>query len=163
MTRAKTGRPALAAAIALALLGLTGCGSGGGDDPPPPRYQNVGAGRVSITSARPTATTAYLDGTAFISPTWWRCCTGSAEDTGVTVVWSNLTAGTMGPASQRATYCWLFGYFLCGHEWSAAVPLVPGANEILITASDPAGNVGYAPITLAPEADTAPSPDTMAS
>lgn len=137
---------------------LSAC-SGGGSSSSPPEELNVGAGWITIDSTRTYPTEAYLSGSAFISPTWWRCCSGSAEDTGVTVTWTNTTANTSGPAYQRVTY---FCFFSCApdkHTWSATIPIIAGDNRILMTASDPGGNIGRAYITVSPGP---PPPDTTA-
>ena len=80
----------------------------------------------------------YLSGSAFISDDWYRCCSGSPTDTGVTVTWSNLTTGTSASAHQYVTYSSFFGYvYISSHTWSADIPLVMGSNKIRITAYDP--------------------------
>ena len=146
---------ALSAVLAFSIISCRGDGGGGGTPPDP--YPNVGAGWVTIkTYYASSPTNAYLAGSAFISPGWWHCCSGSAEDTGVTVTWTNLTTGVSGPAWQQAVYCWFFGSYLCGHTWSANVPLIPGSNGILVTATDPSGNIGRATVTIEPPPDTTP-------
>jgi hypothetical protein len=138
-------------------LVLSACGGGGDaeDWPEPPPSQNQGAGRVSIES--PTAEPAYatsgdtltLNGTAFISPSHYRCCTGSASDTGVAVSWSN-SAGGGGGAQQQVRYCALpFTVpYPCGHTWKATIGIRAGSNVITVTASDGSGNVGRDTITV---------------
>jgi hypothetical protein len=119
-------------------------------DPEPPPNPNRGSGWVTI--ARGIETTSRdlieLQGSAFISPTHWRCCTGSATDTGVTVTWSNVTTGATGTATQQAAYCWLFQLYLCAHTWSASIELAPGPNDIRVDAQDPGENYGTAAVTI---------------
>ena len=134
----------------IVLLGACGGGggsSGGGGD--------VGGGWVTID--QPTTETTYstvcnsveLGGEAFISPTWWRCCSGSAEDTGVTVTWKNMTTGTEQKAYQSIDICYFLGSpYLCNHRWSATVPLALEDNLITITAADPSGVTGQDSITV---------------
>lgn len=132
-----------------------GCGGGGSISVSSEPYQEDSSGWVEITNYYATEpSTAYLAGKAFISPDWARCCSGSAEDTGVTVTWTNLTTGISGPTWQYVDYCMWFS--ICGHEWSANVPLIPGLNEILITATDPSGNRGSATVTIQAPKDTSP-------
>lgn len=77
-----------------------------------------------------------LAGEAFISPTYWHCCGGSAaEMTAVTVTWRNETTGETGSAAQSVKYGLL--YPLYDHRWSATLPLTMGANSIAVTAADP--------------------------
>lgn len=77
-----------------------------------------------------------LEGDAFISPTYWHCCGGSAaEMTAVTVTWRNETTGESGGAAQTVQYGSL--YPLYNHRWRATVSLAPGSNNIAVTAADP--------------------------
>lgn len=128
------------------------CGGGGGGD---------GGGNTSdhglITITDPTSdsmTTTdcneiYLSGDAFISKTWSRCCSYTAEDTGVTVTWENKTSGASGRTEQSVDYCGFLGHtYLCDHTWSVTIPLVLGDNSITITASDPGGVTGHDYITV---------------
>jgi hypothetical protein len=122
---------------------LAGCGGGFSIgfysdpyDPPTPASAWVTIDPVS----EPTTVSdhVWLTGTAFISPTWWHCCGGTAQEmTAVTVTWRNETSGQSGFAFQSVET----GLFvpLYNHTWSATVPLVPGVNTIAVTASDPAG------------------------
>ena len=110
------------------LLFLVSCGGGDGGSV---SYEDAGEGWVTIeypsdSSYTTESESAYLSGEAFISPTGWRCCTGSASDTGVTVTYTNANTGLSGRVSQRAEYCWFFGQRLCGHSWSASVALGMG-------------------------------------
>jgi len=79
----------------------------------------------------------WLTGTAFISPTWWHCCGGTAQEmTAVTVTWRNETSGQSGFAFQSVETGLVVPLF--NHTWNATVPLVLGVNTIAVTASDPA-------------------------
>jgi len=146
------------------VLQLAACGGGDGGGSTPPNDPNrVGAGWITITNstAGPTSSTAAptvgLGGDAFISPGWFRCCTGSASDTGVTVSWVNATTGISGAATQTPQYCWLFEYFLCGHTWQATIiDLLVGNNVITITAEDPSGNLGRVTTTVTRTPDVTP-------
>jgi hypothetical protein len=94
--------------------------------------------------------TAHLSGNAFISNSYSRCCSGDAKDTGVTVTWVNLITGATGAADQYVRTCYgLFNYpYLCGHSWSADIPLILGDNIIKVTAVDPGGTGGTDTITV---------------
>ncbi len=83
---------------------LAACRGGGsdnsGDD------GNYGYGWVKISSPAGdhytmSSNPLRISGEAFISPTWFTCCSGSAEDTGVTVTWENQTTGQQGYANQQ--------------------------------------------------------------
>jgi hypothetical protein len=132
-----TARLARIAVAAVLAAHIAGCG-GGGDDvqnaspPPSPAF-------VTLDTYEPSTVCneAWLSGTAFISPTWWRCCSGSATDTGVTVTWSNAATQQSGSASQAVQYGVLLPLY--NHTWQAVVPLALGDNPITITATDPAG------------------------
>ena len=116
-----------------------GCNGGGGDSDSGEGNGNVGPGWVTIDQDSFYTTkyeSTYLSGDAFISPTRWGCCTGSASDTGVTVTYTNSDTGISGGANQRAEYCWFFRPYLCGHRWSSSVALQMGENNITITATD---------------------------
>ena len=108
------------------------CGGSGGSVPPPPP-----SGWVVIDAPASTDTVCNelgLSGEAFISPTDWHCCGGSAvEMTAVTVTWRNETSGAAGTASQSVKTSPFLGLY--GHTWSATVPLVPGTNRIAVTAT----------------------------
>ncbi len=139
--------------ITFGLAAIVGSGGGGGSG------DNTGdTSNGLITIVYPTSESSYteycnsvdLSGEAFISPTWSRCCTGSAEDTGVTVTWENKTTGESGNASQHVDICYFFMTpHLCDHTWNASVPLTLGDNLIVVTASDPAGKTGNDSITVA--------------
>jgi hypothetical protein len=123
-----------------------GNGSGGGPS----------GGDIQITIptessyASTSCETAHLSGTAFISSSYSRCCSGSAEDTGVRVTWENLVTGATGAAEQYVHICYgLFNYpYLCGHSWSADIPLILGDNVIKVIAVDPSGTGGTDTITV---------------
>lgn len=150
---------------ALTVAIIPACGGGGGGTSTPPTNPNqVGAGWVTITGNNAGLTnstnsvTVTLSGDAFISPTYYRCCTGSATDTGVTVSWMNATTGVSGTAIQTPTYFSLFGGVgsITGQTWQATIDLVMGNNDITITATDPAGNLGRATATVKRIPDVTP-------
>jgi len=145
----------LCSVIAFGLMTIVGSGGGGGGGGS--SGDNTGdTSNELITINYPASESSYteycnfvnLSGEAFISPTWSRCCTGSAEDTGVTVIWENKTTGESGNASQYIDICGLLTPFLCNHTWDASVPLILGDNFIVVTASDPAGETGNDSITV---------------
>lgn len=128
---------------ALALL-LSACGGGSVEiywGPSP-------SGWVTIDPVQSTVgDSATLSGEAFISPTYWNCCSGTAQQmTAVTVSWRNETTGASGLASQSVKV----GTFepLYDHVWTATVPLVLGSNRIAITATDVAGITATARTTV---------------
>lgn len=131
---------AIALSAVLSLL-IISCGGGGGGD----SRSSVSACEGGwVTIANPTYTSicnsTYLEGEAFISPTWWRCCSRSASDTGVTVTVNGQ------PAYQTVDYgIWVPLY---NHRWSASVDLSVGNNLITVTATDPAGLCGQASIVV---------------
>jgi len=137
------------AALALAAL-ATACGGGGGDVQAPynPGWVALDAPASGSTYSG-VCETLYLSGTAFISPTWSHCCSGSASDSGVTVTWTNATSGQTLQASQWVEECTLFWVKLvCTNHWNAEIPLMLGDNRITITASDPSGNTGQQTLTV---------------
>jgi hypothetical protein len=143
---------ALAFAMLAAIAACGDIGEGGGSG----NYTGDDSSGL-ITIDNPTSESSYteycnsvhLEGEAFISSTWSRCCSGSAEDTGVTVTWENKATGEIGNATQYVRICYLFGTpFLCDHLWKASVPLTLGENFIVVTASDPAGKRGNDSITV---------------
>jgi len=154
------------AILSVLVAALSACGGGGDEEvvPPPQDHPaNIGAGRVRIEAPaqNPYATdrdSVLLSGSAFVSPTHYRCCSGSAADTAVSVGWSN-SAGGGGSASQSVRYCSFFGFGpvgLCEHTWSTWVPLAVGSNIITISAHDTDGNVGYDSIRVTRVPDTTP-------
>jgi N-acetylneuraminic acid mutarotase len=146
----------------LSILGAVGgCSSGGGDSDGDDGDTN--RGWLTLTyptdeASYPTDTSPqYLAGEAFISPTWWRCCTDDASDTGVTVSWRNEATNQSAPATQHVRYClFLFSVYLCDHTWSASIPVIAGDNPITVTATDPDGNHGEKAITIVRSPDTVP-------
>ena len=78
---------------------ICACGGGGGGDDnasaPPVDPNRTGAGWVTIvsndagSSGSTDSRTVSLGGDAFVSPTFFVCCSGSATDTGVVVSWVN--------------------------------------------------------------------------
>lgn len=87
---------------------------------------------------------AYVKGTAFESYNYIAhkcaglCCLLCYYDNsypGVDVLWENLSNSTIGTAMSR--YGTLTNW---DHLWHASIPLILGNNDIVITASDPAGN-----------------------
>jgi hypothetical protein len=133
------------------LLLLAACLSGCGGESDSLQNDNVGAGWIRISSAQSDSQNAYLSGTAFISPGWFVCCTGSASDTGVDVSWSNSTTGASGSATQKLSYgCFLSTCWPDSHTWSANIPLATGTNLIFVVASDPAGNIGRRSFNISP-------------
>jgi|GEM_PF-3126442 len=112
---------------------------------------STNAGWIEMDYAWSDTQNAYLGGKAFISPHWWSCCTNTAQDTGVTVVWANSTTGTSGPASQYVHYACLFSTcWPSTNTWSATIPLSQGSNSLLIEATDPDGNKGHYSLTMSP-------------
>ena len=138
------------------VITLAGCGGGGGGDEGEDSSEaDVAGGWVTISSpsntgqASTSCNTVTLGGESFISDGYSRCCSSSAEDTGVTVTWKNLVTNTSGTASQFVDTCFFFGSAnLCDHTWSANVPLVLGDNIIKVTAIDPGGSGGTDTITI---------------
>lgn len=144
------------------MLLIAACGgSGGGDstnsNPDAPIFtSNSAAAFVSVTSpdasSRSTACDSIqLSGPAFISPTWFRCCSGSASDAAVTVSWSNATNSKSGVATDFVNESFLG---LTGHSWTATVPLVLGRNVVTISAADPAGLVATETLPISKTANS---------
>lgn len=145
---------------------LVGCSSGSdSDDTSPPidpqcNSRNSG-GWISVTTpencpSQTEASSEHVAGEAFISDSWYRCCSGSATDTGVTVNWMNETCSESGAAYQSVRYCWFFGTYLCDHSYWANIPLAMGENRIIVTASDPSGDSGQSTITITRIPETTP-------
>jgi hypothetical protein len=148
----------LALVIIFGVLSILG--SGGGSDDTSSNGTTPNEGWVTITyptSNNTDNSPQYISGEAFISPTWWRCCSGDASDTGVTVIWSNETTGQTAQASQYVSICWfLWSPYLCNHTWSANIPVIEGNNLIAVTAFDPSGNTGTDRITIIRSPDSIP-------
>lgn len=125
---------------------LTSCGGDGGTSYTPP----APTGWVSIDPPASSATVCndvLLTGEAFISPTFWSCCGGTAaEMTAVTVTWRNDTTGATGTASQTVQTGLLVPLY--DHRWTATVPLQMGTNRVSVTATDPAGLSGTAQVSI---------------
>lgn len=153
-------------AALLATIVVAACGGGGGDGestPPPPDPNTAErVGRGSLTIEQPTEASIYstesdsvqLSGSAFISPTHSKCCSGSAEDTGVTV-----TSSVGSVVSQDASYCRPFGFgtqTVCGHTWQTTINLSVGDTMVTMTARDPSGNIGRDSITITRLPDRTP-------
>ena len=121
--------PFIAGVAALAIPACGGGGDGGGD----------GSGgtaedpKIRITS--PTTASSWsvdagfvsLGGTASIDA--W-----NASDWAPRVRWRNAASGAEGDASESVDWVWFFGDYPTNHTWSATVPLVGGANDILLEA-----------------------------
>ena len=132
----------------LLLLGVSACGGGGGGATPAEEIPS--GGWVTINS--PTSDSSYttncnsvaLGGEAFVSPDWWECCVGSAEQmAGVTVTVNGVKA------YQWVRVCYLlFSPYICDHYWQKTIDLALGENQITVTASDPDGRMGVASITV---------------
>lgn len=91
-----------------------------------------------LASSTTVCNEVQLSGDAFISPTDWHCCGGTAaEMTAVTVTWRNETTGATGTASQTVKTGVLVPLY--DHEWTATVPLQAGTNRLSVTATDLAG------------------------
>ena len=134
----------------------SGSGSGNGSTG---CNNQTGAGWITIDQAATTTDSAFarLTGTAFISPSWSGCCSGSASDTGVTISWSNPASGDSGLASHAVKICYFLFYpYLCDHTWSATIPLTMGNNTLTVTASDPGTNSGSSCIAAARTLDLTP-------
>ncbi len=147
--------PALGALLFVLGVGCGGGGGSGGAAVVSPETTSFAGGWVEILT--PTAeaqyTTVcpdlYVAGEAFISDDLFRCCSGSAEDTAVTVRWENRSTGDAGSAAQTVNVCYLFGTpFLCDHFWSATIPLQEGDNVIRLRAEEAAGGTGWGIDTL---------------
>jgi len=140
------------ALIILNILVLTACGDGVDDSTD--SDSNHGSGWVKIVSPAGdyytmSSNPLRLSGEAFISPTWFTCCSGSAQDTAVTVKWENQKTGQTGYANQQVETCGIMQpYYLCNHTWSASIHTELGENVIKITAEDPGENKGTDTVTV---------------
>lgn len=139
------------------LFALAACGGGGGSGGSGDDTDNdtsYAGGWVSITTPATETASAYcspfrLAGEAFISDDYYRCCSGSAEDTGVLVTWQNLSTGGSGTAYQSVRVCYLFSTpYLCDHQWWADIPLQDGDNAIKVLAQEVAPGTGWGTDTV---------------
>ncbi|WP_136516268.1 Ig-like domain-containing protein [Geomonas edaphica] len=122
----------------LLFIGCGGGGSSSSDVPPKKEW-------AQATSVSSSSTVASISGTAWISDSYYAShCVGFSciiDDTrtddypGVDVTYINQTTGASGTAKS---------YYGPGtdwaHKWFAGVPVVPGSNDIVISAYDPGGN-----------------------
>ncbi|WP_136526024.1 Ig-like domain-containing protein [Geomonas ferrireducens] len=151
--------------LVLSSVLLAGCGGGGSsssDVPPKEEW-------AQATSVSSSSTVASISGTAWISDSYYAShCVGLSclTDTtrtddypGVDVTYINQTTGASGTATS---------YYGPGtdwtHRWFAGVPVVPGTNNIVISAYDPGGKgTTIAVQVVAPQAltvqSTAPASD----
>ena len=160
--------------VCVVVVGVLSILATGGDDDAAPN-----AGFVDILAAcsadahcidfsdDPPHTTDHdtidVAGGAFISPTSNAPCSETFDTattislTGVTVSWVNETTGTGGPASQNVSSSRFIFVVTCNHNWQArSVPLAMGDNLFTVTASDSAGNVGQASVTITRVLDVLP-------
>lgn len=136
-----------------------GCGGGGSsssDIPPKKEW-------AQVTAVSSSSTVAGISGTAWISDSYYAShCVGFSclSDTtrtddypGVDVTYINQTTGASGSAKS---------YYGPGtdwaHKWFAGVPVVPGSNNIVISAYDPGGKGGTVAVQV-----VAPQPLTVRS
>lgn len=126
------------------------CGDGGGDESDSPPPSSSGGGWITVLAPdTPPPYETFCDrltlwGEAFISSGYSRCCSGSADDTGVKVTWQNTSIGLSGAADQRVDVCYFFSSpFLCNHEWWATVPLAVGSNTIVLRAAEVAPGTAW--------------------
>ncbi len=144
--------------LILCLCIVIGCG-GGGDDGGTPTISDWGI-TIETPSTESTISSncesIYIGGQAPISSRYSRCCSYSADDTGVVVNWENTTNGSHGASGQSVEVCHLFGTpHLCNHQWSATIPLVIGDNKITVTAHDSSGAlVGRHALTITKRSHT---------
>ncbi len=142
----------------VALFALAGCGGGSGGSGPTVTEAN--AGWITVDPPPTTTTDSaffLLKGSAFISPDYYHCCSGSAGDTGVTVSWYDPASGMSGTAEQFAETCYfLWSPYVCNHTWAVSVPVALGGNAITVTASDPGTNTASASVQVTRVADVTP-------
>lgn len=121
---------------------LSGCGGDGGSDD---GEDGNNGGWINIESDQnPAISSKTLSGEAFKSYEYHFCINLYSQcNPGVTVSWSNRTLGIEGLATSH--YEGITGF---RHLWEAEVPLTPGANDIVLTASDPGGRYGTARILI---------------
>lgn len=148
--------------VLLAFVGTVGSvqssSSGGGDQDYSIAWLTVNA--IPVYADAGDTAHVSLDGEAFVSPDYVaERCGGMAcwftwyDDSypGVNVTWQNLATGASGSALSR--YGTLTSF---EHLWSAYVSVIPGANQLDITASDPAGNIATKSITVVVGPDIMP-------
>jgi len=146
-----------ATVLAALVLALAACGGGGEESPPPADHpDNVGRGWVTIEHPSSDYTTDFdgvvLSGKAFISKGYYKCCSGTAADTGVTVSCGGcLTVQYVRYASLGFGIPWV-----SEHHWAALAPLTMGTNIIVVEAWDPGNNIGYDSIRVTRVPDTTP-------
>ena len=141
---------------------LAGCGpssrSNGDDQDYSIAWLTVNASPVNADEG--DTTHVSLHGKAFVSPGYvmhhcsgLACWFGSYDDSypGVNVTWRNQTTGESGSASSRYGSSTSFD-----HLWSADVSITPDDNQLVITASDPAGNMASESITVVSLPDIIP-------
>lgn len=148
---------ALPVAILVGLLSA-GC-SGGGDEGPPPGNEGPNAGRGFLSINTPTVDAAYttdrpsiaLAGNSFTPSGAYCPAIVGVLPANFNVTWSNESFGTSGSATP-ALNCFL----IVQTVWDALIALNFGANTLVVTSSDGAGNVGRDTITVTRVPDTIP-------
>lgn len=144
-----------AIAIAVAAIGSQSCGGGGSDgtSPPPETVTygpNSGIGSLVITqpplsgSLGPlgtSQTSIHFSGFAF-TPAASSCAAPNLPPS-YSITWTDSSSGQAGAAGFYLS-CFI-DLFLA---WEIDVPLALGLNSITVTASDGAGNVGRATISV---------------
>ncbi len=145
--------------LVLSSVLFLGCGGGGtssSDVPPKEEW-------AQVTAVSSSSTVASISGTAWISDSYYgshcvgfSCLTDTTRTDdypGVDVTYINQTTGASGSAKS---------YYGPGtdwaHKWFAGVPVVPGSNNIVISAYDPGGKG----VTIAVQV-VAPQPLTVQS
>ncbi len=145
--------------LVLSSVLFIGCGGGGtssSDVPPKEEW-------AQVTAVPSSSTVASISGTAWISDSYYgshcvgfSCLTDTTRTDdypGVDVTYINQTTGASGTATS---------YYGPGtdwsHKWFAGVPVVPGSNNIVISAYDPGGKG----VTIAVQV-VAPQPLTVQS
>lgn len=138
---------------------ITNCGGGGGGGGGAPAAPSIEW--VKVTYLATSSTAASLDGTAWVSDSYYAStCAGLScildttrtnDYPGVDVTYVNLTTGVTGHASS---------YYGPGtnwvHKWYANIPVVSGSNSIKISAYDPSGKGGDITVVVVPPAPPPP-------
>ncbi len=141
--------------VTFGLITIIGSGGGGGGGGGSDDDSNIGWLEITSSPVRLNAEGepyAYVNGTAFESPGYVAhkcaglyCLIGNYDNSypGVDVSWVNKSNNTSGTATSRygTATDW-------EHVWYAYIPLIIGNNDVVITASDPAGNHGSDSITV---------------